>query len=176
MKKTYLFLPVIVAAIILSACVENEVPDASPVTKSEMMEGNKPGMAWFPEEYEYYSPSSRKVDSIAVLLGSEYKFILMGTPSCTCNNSSAYEFPYIIKILDMAGSTEGADYELYTITSTRSGHPYEDVFDINDIPVFFLLKNEMPVYSIRDTMYWDALDTNRSDMSLEDYIIEALNQ
>jgi hypothetical protein len=166
------YVSIILIAMTLVACQDPATPvqDAVKVTKSELK--NEIGYTWFWGYYNLYEPK----DSIMNLIPNYFipdseKFVVFIEPSCTCRPTN--ESPAdLIKVLDSANITE-SKYEIYSMSSKNSKHPYLGMMKIETLPAAFLFKNGKPVYSVLDSLkYW----VDRDNSKVEKIVLESLEQ
>jgi len=137
------------------SCTDNTPPDVTLVTKEEMLSSKKIGFQWFNDTYMEYKPDTNNTINIKAKFNPlTHRFILFGKPGCSCGDLNAESFAQILKTLDICGVPE-ENIELFNIMDVKSKHPYSDILTIKKIPAYFVFKDNIPVYSIYDTLLKD---------------------
>ena len=174
MKHIYIIISSLLTALILS-CSESSVDaEATMITLSELK--TSPGFEWFMPEYNAYTPDETIAGQIEQSYNqAENKFFVFANPSCACQGTQKL-FPSIVKSLTEAGIDE-PNFELYSIPTSSTDHPYERWFKLNTIPAAFTMKingTDTSFYSIVDTMN-AALDINPDTTDkIEHFILYSL--
>lgn len=166
MKK---LLFVLVCSLIFTACTDNTPPDVTLVTKTEMLSSKKIGYQWFNDAYTDYKPDTINSKNIKDKFNPlTHRFILFGKPGCSCGDLDAESFAQIVKTLDICGVPED-NIELFNIMDVKSKHPYSNILTIKKIPAYFVLKDNIPVYSIYDSLLKDMAKgiQNKTEYYLE---------
>lgn len=166
------YLLIVIVFAFLSSCTDTTPPNVESISKEKLMNTSVPGFQWFEAVYHEYTPDTLTIESIKSIFNPiNDKFVLFGKPGCSCDDEAAESLAKLVKVLDEAGIMED-NYELYTISSVDSKHKYEDVYDVNIIPSYFLLKNEIAIYSLYDTVSVDI--ANEKTINIEEYVLKAL--
>ncbi len=174
MKHIYIIISSLLTVFILS-CSESAVDaEATLITFSELK--TSPGFEWFMPEYNTYTPDESIVSQIEQRYNpDENRFFIYANPSCACQGTQKL-FPSIVKSLKEAGVSE-SNFEMYSIPTSSTDHPYERWFKLNSIPAAFTMKingADTSFYSIVDTMN-AALDINPDTTdAIEHFILYSL--
>ncbi len=147
MKK---YILIIIASAIFWGC-----EDTSTQHTAKLMDiGNlikSPGYSWFDIEYKAYTPNPVMINEIKSSFDPQiHKFYVFLKPACSCPGTHKL-FPAFIKSADLVG-IPGASMEIYSMRSNRDNYPYSNVFKLNELPAFIVLKNGVPIYSITDSI------------------------
>ncbi len=174
MKKGLIYLFAALLAVSFTSCVDNTPAGAERIAKQDLIDGKVTGFQWFADAYEEYDEKVANFEELKTSINGEHSFILIGKPACSCDNYDAESLAAITKILDSLKVEER--YELLIASSYKAAHPFEDKLTINDLPAYFILKNDEAVYSIYDSLlkYSSLPDSLQKD--LEDYILEGLKK
>lgn len=171
MKKMFLIF-VSTLVLVLFACDDNPANTDAELTTIDAI-ASRPGFSWFYEEMDKYVPDPDIIELIKNSFDSDvFDINMFVKPSCTCPGNHNY-FPKLIKVLQEAGISD-ADYLIYAMTDVANNHPYEDYLKLNDIPEFVIFKNNLPVFSIMDTVALNVLQDN--EKSIEQYLLTAITQ
>lgn len=163
----------------MTSCVDETPPEADLESKSNLMARNVAGFQWFPDVYEEYTTNPAYAqDLLDSYQEGTHTFVVFGQPDCSCEDSDGEMFAKVTKVLDEMGVTED-QYELYIASSINGAHPYENKFAINTLPAFFVLKNEVAVYSILDSVYQRVINNdtlNPTSLIMEAHLVDALKK
>ena len=156
------------------ACTENPTePDAVQMNIQEMRVS--PGFLWFDTEYNAYNINTAKAGKLDSLFkAGNFSFGLFVKSSCDCPGTHK-QFPQAYKILKSAGVPDSL-IQIYSVSSTETKHPYQNVFKLNTVPAFVVFRNGVPSYSIVDSLnYYDVYFPSRQ-ISLEELFNMALSK
>lgn len=110
-----------------------------------------PGYSWFDVEYNAYEPSQQIVDEIKNNFDQQkHKFLVFLKPACSCPGTHKL-FPAFVKSMRMSDIPD-ASIEYYSMRSNRDAYPYSELFTLNELPAFIVLKDGIPIYSVTDTI------------------------
>jgi len=172
MNKTRILLIALVFNFILMSCQDPVPPEQNAVkmTKAELK--TTIGYEWFNAYWNLYNPNSNTIEEIALAFDpSIHKFVLFIEPACTCKEL-VREPADMVKVLDMANIDEDY-YEMYSMGSIHSKHPFEDKVAIKSLPQIYLVKSGDFVYSILDTFNYYIIRDNST--RIEKIVLNALN-
>lgn len=145
---------IILTALFLFGASCNEDPvaaDAKQMTLSEIQ--NVPGFEWYANEKNEYMINQKWLDDIIEEFDPQlHSFLIYAVPSCNCEGKPLL-FPPFMKILEEAGITENY-FEIYSMNSVDSKHPYSEKVRVNHLPAFYVMKDSVAVYSIIDTLIY----------------------
>lgn len=155
--------------IFLIACDETPVNTDAILLNRTDVESN-PGFPGFTTEHQLYSPKTDLVNSISSDFGDDEKLVIFVKPACTCIGTQK-DFPHILKSLDEADIVY-SKYEVYSIGKVEYNHPYSDIIQLSDIPAAFVIKNEVPTYSIFDSLNtYRGSDEANPNLDLVEYYL-----
>ena len=160
---------------IFSACTDNgqdaESKPAQVMTVTQIKA--TVGYAWFEPEFNLYHPVSNILGQInAEFQKNPCQFYIFVNPSCACTGTQK-NFPHVVKILDSANIKE-TSYTIYSMLSYKSPHPYNTIFTLTQLPSFYIIRNQKPVYSVLDSLnYYRALNSN-IDYTIEEFVLKGL--
>lgn len=162
------------AALIISSCGDSPVEQVSKkMSMADIM--TNPGFSWFDSERQLYNEDTLTVKKIKTDLNvSNYKFVLFVKPSCSCPGTHK-TFPGFYKILADAGVNDN-QMEIYSMPSIEANQPYDSMFVISELPAFYVFKNNVPVYSIMDTVYFNQNNGIKYPDNMEEALYEALKK
>lgn len=172
MNKLIGLLLAIVVSSILFSCQEPTVPvqDAVKMTKEQLK--STIGYEWFNGYWNLYKPDTNVTKDIATTFDPNvHKFVLFIEASCSCKEL-VKEPAEVVRVLDDA-KVNSDYYEIYTMGSTQSKHPYEDKIKIKSLPQVWLVKSGEFSYSILDTFSYYK---NRQFKKIEVITLEALQR
>lgn len=110
-----------------------------------------PGYSWFDVEYKAYTPNTNLINEIKSSFDPQiHMFYIFLKPACSCPGTHKL-FPAFMKSADLVGIPK-SNMEIYSMRSNRDNYPYSDLFKLNELPAFIVLKNGVPVYSITDSI------------------------
>ena len=158
----------------LFSCSDDTAPgNAQFITLEELR--ITPGFEWFDEGYNSYQPVQEVIDSIAnAIKDSNKNFILYVNPSCSCTGTQKM-FPSSIKILQAAGINE-PQFKIYMMYLETDNHPYMNNFKVNDLPCFFTISDNIPDYSIYDSLTYYNESVPDSTFRIEDFVYKAIKK
>ncbi|MCO5252087.1 MAG: hypothetical protein M9949_11815 [Candidatus Kapabacteria bacterium] len=141
--------------ILLSVAFIMSCEDSSTQHTAQLMQLDNlvrtPGYSWFDIEYNAYEPNQQMLDEIKNNFDPQiHKFLVFLKPACSCPGTHKL-FPAFVKGADLSGIPD-ANIEYYSMRSNRDAYHYSDLFTLNELPAFIILKNGQPIYSITDTM------------------------
>jgi hypothetical protein len=172
-KIYFLLIAVLVSAIIINSCDNNPVQvtaekiDIATLSKT-------PGYTWYDDQFKQYQPNQEKLNEIVQKFNPVAdKFIIYVKPSCSCAGT-LQQFPAFMKIL-ISSNIPDSCYSVYAMSSASNIHPYLNMYKVNEIPSFFLIKNGTPVYSVSDTLTKLTSNSETSTVTLEELISASLN-
>ncbi len=148
---------------------EVPVQDAVKLTKSELK--NTTGYEWFNGYWTLYKPDATIADEISLTFDTTiHKIIIFIEPQCSCKELVRTPAD-LVKVLDIANISEEY-YEIYSMGSVKSKHPFEDKLTIKSLPQVHLLKSGEFVYSVLDT--FDFYSARNQSTTIESIILKAL--
>lgn len=150
-------------------CKESSTSVEADLTNYETMI-TQPGFQWIPFRKEQYIPEKTVIDSLKKYYNTDYSFYIFAKPSCTCEGPHN-DLAYFFTIMDSVG-IDYSNSEIFAMNSINNIQPYDDIIEINDLPSFFVLKNNEVFYSIRDTLVYR--EEHSIDDTLEEILLEAL--
>lgn len=178
MKKSWILLLLFCSLLILPSCVDDTPLAAGEIDKQALLNNEITGYQWYSEIYNTYTVNDSLINELNKLyVPGKHSFILFGKPSCSCDAPQANTFAELVKVFDAMGIDE-VKYKLFSITSTKSEQPYDDILKIETIPAYFVLKDGVPIYSINDTLMYDmthATGPNNRRLT-EEYLLDALKK
>ncbi len=171
-KKTYIFIFLLAISFALFSCSDDDTPrNAQFITLEDLR--FTPGFEWFDEEYNNYQPVQSVIDSISNAIKDNNKeFILYVNPSCACTGTQKM-FPASIKILLEANINE-PQFKIYMMYHETDNHPYMDHYKVKNLPCFFTLTNDLPDYSIYDSLGFYNESVPDSTFRIEDFVFKAI--
>jgi hypothetical protein len=168
-NKILIFL---LAFVLFAACEDNPVNQKAAVIidRDNLME---PGYTWFYPNYNSYSLDKGLINQIEQAFDPDsQKIYIFVKPSCACTGTQFY-FPSIIKALDSAKITE-ANYEMWTMNNSDYSYPYSNLFAITNLPAFVVVKNNVAVYSIMDSVNNILKFHPDSSVKIEYFLLQGL--
>lgn len=171
MKKiSIIYLFAVIFSIVFSSCTSTEEEEAIVLDIQKMREDYISGYDWFSFEYEDYTIKSAYLEDLKNNYdNSIHSFLIYSKPSCSCGPEYRKTAQFI-KVLDSIG-VETNNIQLYSVGNNNYSHPYKDKITLNNIPAFIVLKNNVPVYSINDTI----IQYNNARF-IEDCLLDALKK
>ena len=151
MTKIYaLLIAFFVLALVINSCDNN--PVNATAEKIDIPTLSKtPGYTWYDDQFNIYQPNQDKIKEIVQKFNPAVdKFVLYVKPSCSCVGTQQ-QFPAFMKIL-ISSNVPDSCYSVYAMNNAANLHPYMNVYKVNEVPSFFLMKNGIPVYSVSDTL------------------------
>ena len=125
-------------------------PEAQQLTLEDF--NTVPGYLWFPVEIESYAPSPAMVDSVAARFDADIdKICVFLKPSCSCRGTQKL-FPQVMKTL-IESKIDMDLVEIWSMRSTTDKHPYMPELTVTDLPVIFILRDDVLSYQILDADY-----------------------
>ena len=174
MKKIILAINIFAVILILSGCKDSAIePDAIPMTIEKIAE--TPGYLWIWDVLSTYKSDSILTLQIGQRLDTNRdKFLIFTRAACSCPGEKK-DFAYIVKILRDLKFPE-SKYELYAMTARSNNHPYLSKFTLNDLPAIIYMRNEVPYYSLLDTMKYNIDHNITYPLFIEELMLEALKK
>lgn len=142
--------------IILTSCSDNITynEDAIKLTVSDIV--NTPTNSWFRTEMIMYKPDTNITKQIISNFdANKHKFYMYANFSCGCNDQQT-DIAHICKILSECNIPDSS-YEIYSMRSKTSVHPYKLLFSISDLPESIIMKDTSAVYFMFDTLRYYKL-------------------
>lgn len=163
------YLLVVAFSLLFISCSESPLSDnAAVLTISDI--NKEAGYAWFEQTVAEYQPDVAIIAEIQKKFDpTKHKVNIFVKPSCSCEGTHKY-FPNMIKVMRAAGIQESS-YTMYSMSKNTDKHPLQDVVTLTDLPRFFLFKDNLPIYSIMDT-----IESKSTQKSVEQIFLEALNK
>jgi hypothetical protein len=162
-----------IVALVLGSCEETFEPkrEAVQYTKDNLL--NDINYGWFKSYWILYEPDSSFIDSVkSVYNPNIHKFVFFIEPSCECKQIERSPAD-LLKCFDNAEIME-SNYEIYSLGTLDSEHPYSDQIHISILPAAYLLKSGQSVYSILET-FRNARLANDS-IFVEEFLFDALKK
>ena len=174
MKNIFAVLFTAVLLLSLQSCRESTVEvikDAIKLSEAELMD--IPAYDWYTSTKKYYETDPVIISEIESKFDADsFRFLVFLSPCSICS-AKQFEAPRFVRALNDAGIGEEF-YEIYTVPAfPESEHPYMDVLEINRLPGLYVLKNDVPVYSILDTL---TEVPSKSNFTIERLLSEALDK
>jgi len=141
------YLALLLAAFLTITACETTSPDGSAqqLTMSELLSST--GYAWFPAEMNSFTPDPTMVDLVNQRYdATEHKIYIFVKPSCSCRGTQKL-FPQIIKTLD-ASDIDMDKVEIWSMRSTGDSHPYGSKFQITELPMVFVTRDDALLHEI----------------------------
>jgi hypothetical protein len=168
MKKIALL--IVSFALFLSSCDDSATNVEAELTNYETII-LQPGFQWIPLRKEQYEPVSDVIDSIKKYYKPDiFSFYIFAKPSCTCEGAHN-QIAFLFDIFDEA-DIDYSNSMIYAMNSINNIHPYQDILTINELPAFYVLKNNNITYSLRDTL--NKRIENSQEAVLEKVLLDAL--
>lgn len=169
--KKYLILAVLISFVFVG-CNESTTNVDADLTDYETII-LQPGFQWIPFRKEQYEPNPNVIDSIKKYYNPNiYSFYIFAKPSCTCEGEHN-QLAYLFDIFDES-EIEYSNALIYAMNSINNNHPYSDYLTINELPAFYVLKDNSIFYSIRDTLIKRI--ENSQEATLEKVLFDALKE
>ncbi len=160
----------LIYSIFLFSC-EDTIPaqdDAVKFTSEELR--NSTNWEWFNGFWNLYHPDSTITKEIESAFDSDAdRFYIFIQPECICEEP-AKEPADLVKALDESNIDE-IYYEIYSMGSIKTRHPFDDKIKIESLPAAYLFKSGEPVYSIIDTFNFYFLGNYKS---IESIVLDAM--
>ncbi|HRS02289.1 MAG TPA: hypothetical protein P5545_07045 [Bacteroidota bacterium] len=154
------------------SCDDNSVqPNAIEMSLNSLSE--LPGYDWIGSVMATYQPDTTIFNEIKPLLDSNSQYFIFFVKSCGPCASASQQFAEIIKILRMCNFPENR-YEILVMNSISNNHPYQNIIHINSLPTIMLLKNNVPIYSLSDTLAKSIEKQLQYPVRSEELLYEAL--
>ncbi|HOV91631.1 MAG TPA: hypothetical protein PLC04_00925 [Candidatus Kapabacteria bacterium] len=132
-----------------------------------------PGYDWIGSVMASYTPDTTIFNEIKPLLDSNSQYFLFFVKSCGPCASASQQFVEIIKILQMCNFPNDR-YEILVMNSISNSHPYQNIIHIYSLPTIMLLKNNVPIYSLSDTLAKSIEKQLKYPVKSEELLYEAL--
>lgn len=160
-------------------CTESATDPSTVEAYQSTMEDLKttPGFDWLEIRFEYYQPNASVINQIKNAFNpAVHKFYIFAAPACSCDNEQTV-FPNVMKVLSESEVYEN-NYYIYVMNDVKNIHPFNSEIHVNSLPGIYLIKNDVPVFSIVDTLMARNINiTEPNDMaSVETIILEALQE
>lgn len=174
MKKIFVVLFASFLMLTLQSCPESSVEiirDAVRISEAELMD--IPTYDWYYSTKKYYETDPAVISEIEAKFDTDsFRFLVFLSPCGICS-AKQFEAPRFVRALNDAGIDEEY-YEIYSLPAfPESDHPYSDILEIKRLPGLYVLKNDIPVYSILDTL---TEVVSKSTFSIERLLSEALDK
>ena len=159
--------------VLFSACENNKIENFARKTTVEDIKQNPDFAFWFLSGYKNYNVSQILSQEIQDNFDAEkHSFLIYTAPDCLCG-SDYLKFPAFIKVLDSAGISEDF-YQIFIVQNVATQHPYSEIFKLNSIPAFAILKDGKFIYSVSDTLlqYNFTVEPNK----LQEVFLEGLQK
>jgi len=174
MKNIFAVLFAAVLLLSLQSCPESTVEvinDAIKISETELMD--IPAYDWYSSTKKYYETDPIFINEIEAKFDSDsFRFLVFLSPCSICS-AKQFEAARFVRALNDAGIDEEF-YEIYSVPAfPESEHPYMDVLEIKRMPGLYVLKNDVPVYSILDTL---TEVSSKSTFTIERLLSEALDK
>lgn len=170
-RNSYILVIMLFVALFTYQCSETVSNNENAFSVTEESILKIPGYDWYPVVKRQYYPDSGVVsDIIKEFDSTKHRFIIFSKPACACEDEQKL-FPRAMKVLDTAGISSEY-YELYSVKSNKTNHPYDSIISLNFVPSMILLVNGKPAYSIIDSVYDKSITT----YSIESEILKALRK
>ncbi len=131
------------------------------------------GYDWIGSVMASYTPDTTIFNEIKPLLDSNSQYFLFFVKSCGPCASASQQFVEIIKILQMCNFPNDR-YEILVMNSISNSHPYQNIIHIYSLPTIMLLKNNVPIYSLSDTLAKSIEKQLKYPVKSEELLYEAL--
>jgi hypothetical protein len=169
-RNILLFAAIFLVAALAYQCTENVSGDENAILSTEKSIVSIPGYDWYPSVKDMYHPDTNIIKQIKQEFDPlRHRFIVFSKPACSCDDKQRL-FANGMKVLDTAG-IDSSHFELFSVRSNKTNHPYMNLFTLNFIPSMILLVDGIPVYSVIDSVV-----TNTKDYKIEVEILNALKK
>lgn len=169
-RNILLFAAIFFVAALAYQCTENVSGDENAILSTEKSIVTIPGYEWYNSIKDLYHPDTTTIKLIKQEFDPQrHRFIVFSKPACSCDEKQRL-FAHGMKVLDTAG-VDSSHFELFSVKSNKTNHPYMNLFTLNFVPSMILLVDGIPVYSIIDSVV-----TNSSDYNIEVEILNALKK
>ena len=159
--------------VFISCSDENTNINAEKMTFEELEK--TPGYTWFSFEIDKYEPENNVVLDIKEKFDpSKHRFILFVKPSCSCPGKHL-QSPGFVKTLENAGISIDK-CEIFSMSSATNLHPYMDIIKINELPAIIVMKGDMPVYSVSDTVNKSLVYNPNASLKVEQALLLGLEK
>ncbi|TAL68977.1 MAG: hypothetical protein EPN82_08685 [Bacteroidetes bacterium] len=141
---------ILLSFILFSACSENiSYNDVIKLSVNDIV--NTPTNSWFKTEMILYNPDTNITKQIISNFDvNKNKVYLFADFSCGCNNQQT-DIAHLCKVFANCSIPE-TNYEIYSVKSKTSKHPYTSLFTLYKIPECVVMKDTNAVYFMLDTM------------------------
>jgi thioredoxin-related protein len=157
--------------ILFSACEKNDPENVARKATLEEIKQNPDFAFWFIPAYNDFNISQSLVQEIKNNFDTEkHSFLIYAEPSCLCG-TDYLKFPAFIKVLDSAGISNDF-YQIFVVQNEETRHPHSDMFRLQNIPTFIILKEGKFIYSVSDTLLKYNFRTEPN--KLEEILLEGL--
>jgi hypothetical protein len=158
---------------IIQGCTEDIVPPPGEEAKLMTIDEIKTtkGFTWFQTGYDKYTFDTNLVNEIkSKLVNTDKTFLVFVNPSCACTGTQEH-FPAVVKILRNAGIDE-PKFKVYTMPYPDMKNPYTNIFKINYLPAFFIMKDNIALKSVFDSLSFYR--QSGSDVTIEESFLKCL--
>lgn len=164
MKKLYIL---IISALFFSCDEAELVGDATQINTNEI--SGTPGFDWYQDAFNEYTPDQDILNQVSTEFESESeKLVIFVKPNCGCRGTQK-DFPSLMK--SIANSNIEYEFvEVFTANKESDNHPYQELFDIADLPAAYVIKNGEFKYSI----FENYNSTNDEERLIENFLLEAV--
>lgn len=150
----------LISLILLSGCSDNLSynQDAIRLTVSDIE--STPTSIFKYEKENYLPTDTNAIKEIANYFDkSKHKIYLYADFSCACSNQQL-DIAHLCKVFILCNIPDSS-YEIYSMKSKTSKHPYSSFFTISDLPECIVMKDTSAVYFMLDTMrYYELFGQN----------------
>src|SRR3989339_159551 len=136
---------------IFTSCTDNVSydEDAIQLTINEIV--STPTNSWFKSEMNRYKPDTNVMKEIINNFDSgKHKVYLYANFNCGCNSQQT-DISHLCKVFEECNIPESS-YEIYSMRSSTSKHPYKSRFSISELPECIVMQDSNAVYFMLDTM------------------------
>ena len=151
MKIRYYFILLTIIPVLFASC-DNDINERGEVEKVTLEEIKTiPGFEWLTQETTLYEPNTESIDGCKQAFDpAHHYFYIYAKPACSCNTKHII-FAAINKTMSEIGISED-NFDLFIINDIDDIHPYENVLTINNIPAFYIIKDNEVTFSVLDSL------------------------
>jgi hypothetical protein len=173
MKNIFAVMFAAVLLLSLQSCPKGAVETIEDPRISEAELMDIPAFDWYTSTKRYYETDPVFISEIEAKFDADsFRFLVFLSPCSICS-AKQFEAPRFVRALNDAGIGEEF-YEFYSLSAFPEGeYPYMDILEIKRLPGLFVLKNDVPVYSILDTL---TEVPSKSTFTIERLLSEALDK
>lgn len=169
-RKILFFVAVFWVAALTYQCTENLSDEEIAIPGTEESIADMPGYEWYQSVKDMYHPDTTTIKLIKQEFEPRrHRFVLFSKRGCSCDEKQRL-YPHGMKVLDTSG-IDSSLFEIFSVISNKTNHPYMNLFTLNFIPSMILLVDGIPVYSIIDSVVF-----NTKDYKIEVEILKALKK